>query len=153
MFQIESNNGLRKSERTKFPIISELRNKVEAQYEELTELLKQDISEIDNVDDLRSFSIALTEKYKLYENACKILKAKYSEKGFTNLSMTVRAKCMETTIAYKDAFQDSKTKFKQFSSGSLTGSEIVRSWLLDPKCSDNGDANLTKGIIASLISI
>ena len=60
---------------------------------------------------------------------------------------------METTIAYKDAFQDSKTKFKQFSSGSLTGSEIVRSWLLDPKRSDNGDANLTEGIIASLISI
>ena len=63
MFQIESNNSLSKSERTKFPIISELCNKVEAQYEELTELLKQDISEIDNVDDLRSFSIALTEKY------------------------------------------------------------------------------------------
>ena len=63
MSQIESNNGLRKSERTKFPIISELCNKVEAQYEELTELLKQDISEIDNVDDLRFFSIALTEKY------------------------------------------------------------------------------------------
>ena len=52
---------LRKSGRVKIPLIYELRNHVQSTYEDLTELLKQDISEIDNIEYLKSFSKSLSE--------------------------------------------------------------------------------------------